>query len=242
MYIIFLSLLLVLFIVIGIMQAIDKSRRKKAGNVALTEKMRCKEYRSSILFLWCVVVGILILCFIGDISLNDLGLRLFKFEQNIWFTAITLGLCGIALVFLLYQTISLLTSSKAREKAKEQIKDGEGVGMMIPRTKKEKRWFALLSLSAGICEEIIYRGFLVFLIQAVFPGLPIWLMILIPSVIFGVGHFYQGAKGMLMTGMIGMVFMSVFLVTDSLFLCMVLHFLMDFSSAFILEEEQAEGA
>jgi membrane protease YdiL (CAAX protease family) len=240
MYTIFLCLLLALFVVIGVMQAIDKRRRKKAGNVALTEKTRCKEYRNSILFLWCVVAGIVVLCLIGNISLHDLGLRMFSFGQNIWFTALTLGFCGIAMAFLLYQTISLLTSAKAREKANGQIKDGEGAGMMIPRTKKEKRWFSLLSFSAGVCEEIIYRGFLLFLIQAIFPGLPVWLMVLIPSAIFGLGHFYQGVKGMLMTGAIGAVFMCVFLVTDSLLLCMALHFLMDFSSVCILSDEPAE--
>jgi membrane protease YdiL (CAAX protease family) len=166
---------------------------------------------------------------------------LFSFKQNIWFTTITLGFCGIAMAYLLYQTISLLTSPKAREKAREQIKDGEGAGMMIPRTRKEKRLFTFLSLSAGICEEIIYRGFLVFLVQSIFPGLPVWLMVFIPSAIFGIGHFYQGWKGILTTGAMGAVFMCVFLVTDSLFLCMALHFLMDFSSAFILSEEQTEG-
>jgi membrane protease YdiL (CAAX protease family) len=133
-----------------------------------------------------------------------------------------------------------MVSAKQREKAKNQIKDGEGVGMMIPRTKKEKRWFTLVSLSAGICEEIIYRGFLVFLILAVFPGLPVWLVIIVPGVIFGLGHFYQGPKGILTTGALGVVLMSVFIVTDSLLLGMALHFLMDFSSTFILSAEQPE--
>ena len=79
---------------------------------------------------------------------------------------------------------------------------------------------------------------MVFLLQTIFPGIPIYLIVLIPSVIFGIGHFYQGVHGVIVTGVVGAVFMGLFLVSGSLIPGMVLHFLSDVSSTFLLSEEQ----
>ena len=136
----------------------------------------------------------------------------------------------------------MLTSAKYREEAKKQIVDGEGDTNMLPRTKKEKRLFSFLSFSAGVCEELIFRGFLVFLLLAIFPVIPIYFIILIPSVIFGIGHSYQGLQGVIKTGGFGALLMCLFLVTDSLLLAILLHFLTDLSSAFLLSDEEIENS
>jgi membrane protease YdiL (CAAX protease family) len=214
---------------------------KKDRDVVITEKIKCRGYCQSIALLWGLASVVFMLCFIGKISLEDIGLRRISFNYNIWFTVTILILSGLALAFLLRQSILLLTSAKAREDAKKQIVAGEGVGQVLPRTKKEKWLFTLMSFSAGTCEEIIFRGFLVFLLQTVFPGLPIYLIVLIQIVIFGFFHLYQGLQGVVKTGITGAFLMCLVLVTDSLILAMLLHFLIDFSSAFILSEEDMEN-
>ena len=236
MYVVFLSLLFVLLVIVMVTGALSE---KKYRAIAITETIKCRGYCQSVALLWGFALAIFIMCLIGNIGPEDIGLRQISFKYNIWFTAIILIISGISLAFLLYQTILLLTSTKAREEAKKQIITGEGAGQTLPRTKKEKLLFSLLSLSAGICEEIIFRGFLVFLLQALFPGLPVYLVILIPSVVFGVFHLYQGLQGIIKTGAGGVLFICLVLVTDSLILAMLLHFLLDFSSTFILSEEQA---
>jgi len=35
------------------------------------------------------------------------------------------------------------------------------IGFFLPASRVERRWFVAVFLSAGICEEIIYRGFLI---------------------------------------------------------------------------------
>ena len=113
----------------------------------------------------------------------------------------------------------------------------QGAIGVLPRTKKEKYLFSLLALSAGICEEIIFRGFLVFLVLAIFPSVPIYLVILISTLIFGIAHAYQGLQGVISTGLLAVMFMCLFLVTDCLIFPMLLHFIIDFSATFILSEK-----
>jgi len=235
MYIAFLSLLLLPFIVLTI---INTLKRKKSKDTIITEKMQFKMYIQSIAFLWGMTLAIFIMCLIGNISLENLGFRRVSFRYNIWFTVVTLILNGLALFYFVYQLIMSLISKKWREKQLTDI--DQGTLGVLPRTKKEKCFYSFMALSAGICEEIIYRGFLVFLLQAVFPNMPIYFIILIPSLLFGISHFYQGLQGVISTGVLGLLFMSLFIATDSLFLAMLLHFFVDFSATFVLSEEQAK--
>jgi uncharacterized protein len=64
-------------------------------------------------------------------------------------------------------------------------------------------WFAL-SISAGFCEELIFRGYL----QKQFTALTrrIWLGIAISAVFFGLSHGYEGASGMLLITLYGVFF------------------------------------
>ena len=231
MYIVFLALFFVYIVVTTVISVLLKMKPKDA---VITEKTWIKNFIKNMVFLWGVTIAVLILCFVGDISLKALGFRLIAFKYNIWFTVVTLVLSGLVLVLFMHNLISSLTSAKWREK---QVMD-EGTRGVLPRTKKEKWLFSFSALSAGICEEIIYRGFVVFLLQAIFPSMPIYLIILLPSVVFGLAHFYQGLQGVIQTGFLGALFMSLFLATDSLLLAMLLHFIIDFSATFILSEEQ----
>jgi len=234
MHILFLA---ALFVFKAVLSVIGFLNERKLKDTVITEKIRCKGYYQAMALLWGAVLTVFIMSFIGGISFADIGFRLISFNHNIWFTAVTLILSGLLLVFSLYRIIFSLFSEEYREKQRNYIANGEGGTDVIPRTAREKRLFSFVALTAGVCEEIIYRGFAVFLLQAVFPSIPIVLIVLIPSVLFGLGHLYQGLSGVISTGIVGAVFMCLFIVTDSLVLAMILHFLIDFSSVFLLSEE-----
>ena len=231
MYIVFLVVLLIPFIVMIVMNALEK----KTEDVVVTEKTQCKNYVLGITLLWGVTLLIFIMCYIGKISLEDIGFRPIKFNYNIWFTIITLVVSGIALIYFIYQLIASLGSSRFIEK--QMADSNQGTIGVLPRTKKEKCLFSLLALSAGICEEVIFRGFLIFLVLAIFPNAPIYLVILISTLIFGIAHAYQGLQGVISTGLLAIMFMCLFLVTDCLIFAILLHFIIDFSATFILSEK-----
>lgn len=125
-------------------------------------------------------------------------------------------------------------SKNLRQRAAGAKQYDQIVDSLIPRTSKEKQWFALTALAAGICEETVFRGFLFYLLIKVFPLSSISSVILV-GLLFGTAYFYQGIKGIFKTALLGILFGFLFLVTNSLFPCILLHILFDLSSAFLYE-------
>ena len=98
---------------------------------------------------------------------------------------------------------------------------------LLPHTDQELRWFAAVSITAGVCEELLYRGFLLWYLGQ---RLEVVLAVVVASLIFGFGHVYQGPRGVLSTAIIG-AFMSVlYLTSGSLLLPMLTHGAIDLSS------------
>ncbi len=74
---------------------------------------------------------------------------------------------------------------------------------LLPVTLIEYLPYSALAVTAGVCEEFIYRGFL---LAALFrTGLPVWAGVVLTSALFGLAHAYQGRAGILSTGIFGVV-------------------------------------
>jgi membrane protease YdiL (CAAX protease family) len=214
---------------------------KKYKDKILTENEKVKNYREGILVGWIPVLILIPIFLSFKIKFNEIGFRRISFNYNIWFTLITLIICIGFLVFLLYQMISYLVSEKYREKIKEEIlkpKNRFMYNLILPHTFKEKRYFLGICLTAGIVEEIVFRGFLLYILQGLFPNFSIAIIIIIAFILFGAGHLYQGIGGVFKTALVGGIICCLYLVTNSLVLSMIIHFIMDFSSAFIIKDEE----
>lgn len=100
---------------------------------------------------------------------------------------------------------------------------------LLPVTKKEKKLWNYVSLTAGITEEMIYRGFLIYAITYLFPNFSIWLVLVLSSFLFGLAHTYQGFKiGVLRTTIVGFIFSILYIGLGSILPVMILHFLIDY--------------
>ena len=101
---------------------------------------------------------------------------------------------------------------------------------MLPVSGHERLWFAVLSVSAGVCEELIYRGFLLEYFRGRLNG-PLHLNLtaawLLTSVAFGTAHLYQGLKGILSTTIAWLALGMLAILSGSLALPMLLHALVD---------------
>jgi membrane protease YdiL (CAAX protease family) len=95
---------------------------------------------------------------------------------------------------------------------------------LLPRTGRDFRYFVALSITAGIAEEILYRGFALWYLQLY---LPLWAAVLVSSTAFGLGHSYQGIAGVLRTGLAGLAFAILYLVTGSIWLPIAAHIAVD---------------
>jgi membrane protease YdiL (CAAX protease family) len=90
--------------------------------------------------------------------------------------------------------------------------------------------FLLLSLTAGVWEELLYRGFLVGFLE---PRAGLLAAVVLSSAIFGLGHVYQGRRGILNTGLVGLVFAGLYALTRSLWWLMLAHALVDMAGGVV---------
>ena len=109
-----------------------------------------------------------------------------------------------------------------------------GVGdidALMPRNAVERRFAFLLSLSAGIGEEIYFRLMLPLLL--VLAGLQPLAAFAVAAVIFGLVHLYQGWKGVIATGAMGAFMSFIYILSGSLWLVVLIHVLLDLNGLFL---------
>jgi membrane protease YdiL (CAAX protease family) len=105
--------------------------------------------------------------------------------------------------------------------------EGLATLVLLPRTRPERRLFGVVGVTAGVCEEWLYRGFFLAVVAAVGGGLPVPVLVLVGAVAFGLAHAYQGVPGIVLTGVLGGVFAALYLDTGSLLLPVLLHAAVD---------------
>jgi membrane protease YdiL (CAAX protease family) len=119
----------------------------------------------------------------------------------------------------------------ARSQRRKRIKIvNPAAARLSPRTRSEMGWWVALALSAGFCEEFVFRGYLIWVFQAVIGW---WGAAAISVVLFGLAHAYQGAKGILATGVVGFLFTLVVLIYGSLWPAIASHALVDIGEGLI---------
>jgi len=106
------------------------------------------------------------------------------------------------------------------------------MSLLIPSTAAEERAWILVSITAGVCEELLYRGFVGFYLGR---WMPLWAVALAGSLIFGIAHLYQGPKNALRTALIGALHWALYLQTGSILPGMVLHAALDIRSGTVLK-------
>lgn len=102
----------------------------------------------------------------------------------------------------------------------------EIVHRLMPQTRREEFWAVLLvAPTAALCEEFLYRGFLLAALTDWFHS-TLW-GLAAASLAFGLAHAYQGAAGMLRAALLGALLAVPVLRTGSLYPAMLAHFLID---------------
>ena len=96
---------------------------------------------------------------------------------------------------------------------------------IFPRSRVELVSFMALAATAGLCEEFLYRGFA--MAALTMAGLPVWSVVLLSSILFGLAHLYQGRGGLVSTLLIGLVFGTARIAYDGMIPVMFWHFVVD---------------
>lgn len=96
---------------------------------------------------------------------------------------------------------------------------------ILPQSRAELLPFLALAVTAGLCEEFLYRGFAMAALTRA--GLPIWSVILLSSVLFAMAHLYQRRGGIVSTLVIGTVFGTARIAYDGLVPVILWHTAVD---------------
>jgi len=192
-------------------------KHEKQSVIAQPEK-RVVMYRSWILHLWLPVLILMVLLNQSEISLNDIGLQWHWDLANLLSAAGLLMLCG----YFLFSLNKLHKNTDDHQGLRKQI---AYIQWMTPSTAKEARYFIFgLSISAGICEEILFRGYLMLVLGDYFPT---YAVVLISSLAFGLPHIYQGPMHIIRTAIVGATMALIYIFTDSIIIPILLHAVFD---------------
>jgi CAAX protease family protein len=96
---------------------------------------------------------------------------------------------------------------------------------ILPQSRVEILPFLALAITAGVCEEFLYRGFA--LAAFARAGLPVWCAVLLSSALFGLAHLYQGRGGLVGTMILGTLLGAARIAYDSVVPVMFWHVAVD---------------
>lgn len=106
-------------------------------------------------------------------------------------------------------------------------RQARGFEALLPHGVDERVTFALLSVTAGICEEVLFRGFGIAYLHWLWPDASKTAVIAITAACFGLVHLYQGARGVVLTGLVGAYLAWLVVTTGSLWPAIAIHALLD---------------
>ncbi|MFF5247739.1 CPBP family intramembrane glutamic endopeptidase [Streptosporangium sp. NPDC000095] len=224
-------------VLVGYLAVVSPLLGKRAyDRLARTRDLDPTAYRRMFAF-WCaelwVLAAVALLIVAVEPGLDAAGIGLVVKEPPS-------EIIGMIIGFLVAATFSVLVfrRSAARGGAAPGL---EAVVHLLPRTTAERWYAAGLSVTAGVTEEIVYRGLLIAVGTGAL-GLSEEVAALAALTVFVAGHFYQGWRGMFTVTLIGFALTALYLRTGSLLLPILLHALIDLRGLLLSPNPRREPA
>lgn len=211
--------------------------RKLKKEVAESGNRKLKYYYDQIIWSWIPVIIILLLLPLSDMSLGDIGIRQIDIHVSSFSNWIIYPSIMLFLLYFLYNVYCIIVlkfSRITRIKSSERLP--KGYSTFFPVTKREKKVWDVVAISAGITEELIYRGYLFCALLLIFPNLPVFVVLLFSTFIFGLGHIYQG-KEVIKPTILGLIFGYYYIVFNSVLPIIMIHIAQDLVVRDLLDEE-----
>lgn len=183
----------------------------------MTERQRATFYVLSSVQLAVLAGAAVVSAYTMGHSATTLGLRELKPGSII--PALSIAIITLAAIVVL-DRILLRRPGGFRKMRSYRLR----VGPFLPRQWGELGAFSITCASAGIFEEILYRGFL-YQYFALYVGSTSAL--LLSALFFALSHLYQGVLGVLLVFVLGVLLGVIVLLSESLWVAMALHFAID---------------
>ncbi len=175
---------------------------------------------------WLLTIAVAGLLLRHGMTLSDVG-------EGWGRRSITIGFVGAGLI--LVATLAAFNSKRIVQLPPERLsKVLRRAGPLVPKPGVERAIWVLVAVTAGFCEEVLYRGWL----WRLFGDLTghLWVAVVLSAVAFGFAHAYQGRAGIISTGLVGLLFSVPVLLTNSLVAVQVIHAGIDLVNGLLLSK------
>ena len=206
-----LSVLFTLFLVVGV----PTLSLLTARDSQVRQMPRLALYVSAAISQWALAGLGLVIFFLSSLSANSIGFRMLSLSTALAWAG------GLVILSVAGMGLGLFLEGRGWLPAEAEL-----VWLLIPKTREEKLWsVVLLAPTAALCEEFLYRGFLLAQLTQWMPsGAWAWAA---SSLAFGLAHVYQGWNGMLRASLLGALLAYPVIHFGSLYPSMLAHGLID---------------
>ena len=211
-------LVVLLAVAVPVWDRIETRRVKRAAS----SRAKVQSYRRVVAVLWGLTA--LALVAVPPVDLLRPPALGWPFARLSAARGLLLPITVALLVGLVVPVLAALANPQARARLSKPL---EALSWYLPNSPAERRWFAAVALSAGVCEEVLYRGFLLRYFTALLPGLGGTGVVLVAAALFALAHTYQGPLGAVVTALMALGFTALFVASNSLWLPIVIHALID---------------
>ena len=204
-------------------------RRLKQAVADRIPDTKVRFYRASVVFQSCVVGIVLSFWLLSGVPAKALGIAM----PTRWDVTIAVSVVVV---------LSLATSVRAfRTRGDRQLRQLIKVaGALLPLSTAERWWFVAVAIGAGLSEELLARGFVIFYLWQRIPGEDVTWIVWGSGFVFGVCHLYQGWRHVILYTILGACFAWLYLITGSLLLPIIVHAAIDLRIAVIMTQERLQ--
>lgn len=202
------------------------ARKISTEEIKLLPKDKIRLYHSNGLLL--IVFGLIVATTwrLPNRTLSSLGLDWPDFNVYVFLFLTIVG------VFYFFDIFFQYGSRRWRERT---YQERHKVFSFVPVDKNEMLHFTFLAIAAGIGEEIIFRGYLIHYLTF-WTGVTtngVIIACIFSSALFAFLHGYQGVKSMFKIFFLALLFCGIFVYSQSLWLVIIVHALIDVFSGLI---------
>jgi len=186
----------------------------------LTETVVLFTLVATIVVQWVMFLLLFVAVYLERTGLGGLGLNRIRPIHFAW-----------AIAFLLAS--NLLLSGLAWVLAQVGLPMPGEIGLLIPSDPLGQVVWVAVSITAGICEEVAFRGYLMTRLRILTKAKGWLIPTAISALAFGICHAYQGIPGLIVITVYGVLFSLLYIRTGSLWPGIIAHSLQDVGALFL---------
>lgn len=175
---------------------------------------------ATILFQWTIFLFNYVATWFEGTGLRGVGLTRLRAVDFAW------GIAFFLSAWLLLTGLAWLLAQVGMPLAGE-------IDLLIPTEPLGKLVWVAVSFTAGFCEEIGFRGYLMTRLRLLGKFQSWTIPTLVSAVAFGICHAYQGLPGFILITIYGVFFSLLYIRTGRLWPCIIAHFFQDFGALFL---------